>query len=110
MAEEILSLRAERDAVQEERQQAQVAQSAAGQSAQLEEELKRQAERLYVISKHEEERREIEGMRVREYLMRYMVPNLTEGLIEICKVMPDNPVDYLANYLEKHAAVDHSQR
>lgn len=65
---------------------------------------KRHDERLRIIGIHEERRREIEALPLREYLMRYMVPNLTEGLIEMCKVMPENPTDYLANYLEENAA------
>jgi adenylate kinase len=67
---------------------------------------KRHDERLRIISAHEEQRKQIEAMPLREYLMRYMVPNLTEGLIEMCKVTPDNPVDSLANYLEEHSARD----
>jgi len=64
---------------------------------------KRHLERLRIIGDHEAGRLQLEGLSLREYLMRYMVSNLTEGLIEMCMVMPDNPVDYLANYLEQHA-------
>lgn len=31
--------------------------------------------------------------------MDTVVPHLTEGLIELCKVVPDDPTDYLANFL-----------
>jgi len=65
---------------------------------------KRHLERLRIIAEHEAQTLNLEGLSLREYLMRYMVPNLTEGLIEMCMVMPENPVDYLANYLEQHAA------
>merc|ERR1711904_250001 len=67
------------------------------------EEEKREAERARIISEYERQRAVIQGMPLREYLMQYMVPSLTEGLIEICKVLPEDPVDYLANYLESHA-------
>mmetsp|Transcript_51291 Transcript_51291/g.144492 ORF Transcript_51291/g.144492 Transcript_51291/m.144492 type:complete len:121 (-) Transcript_51291:105-467(-) len=63
----------------------------------------RQASRMDIIARHEQAQRELEQLPLREYLMKYMVPSLTEGLIEICKVLPENPVDYLATYLEQHA-------
>ena len=31
------------------------------------------------------------------------MPHLTEGLIDLCKDIPDDPVDYLANFLLKKA-------
>merc|ERR1712190_1162 len=67
-------------------------------------EAKRQTERLRLVAEHEEEQRRLEQLPLREYLMKYMVPTLTEGLIEVCKVLPDNPVDYLSTYLESHAS------
>lgn len=36
---------------------------------------------------------------LRDYMSENVTPVLTEALIEICKVMPDDPVDYLAEYL-----------
>merc|ERR1719263_611971 len=60
--------------------------------------------RLDIIAKHEEAQRQLQGMPLRAYLMEHMVPSLTEGLIELCKVLPDDPVDYLATYLENHAS------
>merc|ERR1712046_489464 len=70
---------------------------------------KKHLERLRIIGAHEAERSQLEALSLRDYLMRYMVPNLTEGLIEMCMVMPENPVDYLANYLEQHAARERSE-
>jgi hypothetical protein len=35
--------------------------------------------------------------------MDNVVPHLTEGLIELCKTIPDDPVDYLSNFLLKKA-------
>jgi len=63
-----------------------------------------QETRMALVEKHKEEQQTLRELPLRDYLMRYMVPTLTEGLIEVCKVVPDNPVDYLANYLEEHAA------
>ena len=31
--------------------------------------------------------------------MDKVVPHLTEGLIDLCKEIPDDPVDYLADFL-----------
>ncbi|CAE7212858.1 AK7 [Symbiodinium pilosum] len=64
----------------------------------------RHAARLRIVSDHEAAQQKLRQLPLREYLMQYMVPNLTEGLVEVCKVLPDDPVDYLANYLEEHAA------
>ena len=35
--------------------------------------------------------------------MDNVVPHLTEGLIDLCKNIPDDPTDYLANFLLKKA-------
>lgn len=40
---------------------------------------------------------------LRQYMATYVTPTLTEGLLEVCKVMPEDPVDYLAEYLFAHA-------
>ncbi|KAJ8957670.1 hypothetical protein NQ318_017562 [Aromia moschata] len=36
---------------------------------------------------------------LRFYLMKNVFPTLTQGLIEVARVKPDDPVDYLAEYL-----------
>lgn len=56
-----------------------------------------------LIAAHEDERRKLQAIPLRAYIMEYMVPSLTEGLIEVCKVFPDDPVEYLASYLEQTA-------
>jgi hypothetical protein len=35
--------------------------------------------------------------------MDNVVPHLTEGLIELCKQIPEDPVDYLSEFLMKKA-------
>ena len=35
--------------------------------------------------------------------MDKVVPHLTEGLINLCKDIPDDPTDFLANFLLKKA-------
>lgn len=75
----------------------------------LQRESRRQAERMAIISKHLKDHQHLRDMPLREYLGEYMIPNLTEGLIEVCKVLPENPTDYLANYLEERAATSQGQ-
>lgn len=36
---------------------------------------------------------------IRQYLLDNLVPILTDGLIETCKLQPDDPVDSLAEFL-----------
>ena len=38
---------------------------------------------------------ETQSVPLRNYLMRHVMPTLTQGLIEVCKVKPDDAVDYL---------------
>lgn len=104
VADQILAKRGEHEEIVAQREQEENAQQAESAGSRREEEAQCQAERMYVIAKHEEQRREIEALTLREYLMKYAVPKLTEGLIEVCKVLPENPVDYLANYLESQAS------
>lgn len=35
--------------------------------------------------------------------MDNVVPHLTEGLIDLCKTIPEDPVDFLSNFLLKKA-------
>ena len=35
--------------------------------------------------------------------MDNVVPHLTEGLINLCKEVPEDPTDYLANFLNERA-------
>ena len=36
---------------------------------------------------------------VRHYLMKYVIPNIADGLLEVAKVRPTNPVQFLGHYL-----------
>ena len=42
--------------------------------------------------------------------MDNVVPHLTEGLINLCKKVPGDPVDYLADFLLKRADEIDQQR
>ena len=41
---------------------------------------------------------ETKSLPLRNYLMKHVMPTLSEGLIEACKVKPDDPVDYLVSF------------
>jgi len=55
--------------------------------------------RLNEVKQQEEEMLETQSIPLRNYLMKHVMPTLTQGLIECCKVRPDDPVDFLAEFL-----------
>ena len=50
---------------------------------------------LTQVKREEQEMLETQSIPLRNYLMRHVMPTLTQGLIEVCKVKPDDAVDYL---------------
>ena len=50
---------------------------------------------LAQVRREEQEMLETQSIPLRNYLMRHVMPTLTQGLIEVCKVKPDDAVDYL---------------
>lgn len=104
--EVIEEIRAEQ-AAREQRAQEQAEEEAKQKQAEdtnRKEEERREAERVRMIAEYEKMQKAIRDMPFRSYLMQHMTPSLTEGLIEVCKALPDDPVEHLANYLEAHAA------
>mmetsp|Transcript_25469 Transcript_25469/g.39255 ORF Transcript_25469/g.39255 Transcript_25469/m.39255 type:complete len:130 (-) Transcript_25469:47-436(-) len=74
----------------------------------VEKELRRQKElhikqNLAAIREDQKEQLDQKSQPIRQYLMDNLVPILTDGLIEICKVQPNDPVDSLAEYLFKRS-------
>ena len=70
----------------------------------VEKEVRKQKEaytkhRLEQIKEYERDVLDAKSQPIRQYLMDNLVPILTEGLLEICKRTPTDPVDYLAEYL-----------
>lgn len=45
--------------------------------------------------------KETDKMNMRQFLMKNIIPVLTEGMIDVWKVGPLDPVDYLADYIFK---------
>ncbi|CAK9078873.1 Adenylate kinase 7 (AK 7) (ATP-AMP transphosphorylase 7) [Durusdinium trenchii] len=59
--------------------------------------------RRKVIAKNEAAHLEQEAQPLRQYLMAHVVPTLTAGLTEVCKEQPEDPIEFLAQYLFAHA-------
>ena len=74
-----------------------------------EEQEKRRAKELADMAKAElikQQERDLLDTRsqpIRQYLMDNLVPFLTQGLIELCKKVPQDPVENLAEFLLKKA-------
>lgn len=62
-------------------------------------------EKMKQIREQEKENIEAKSQALRSYLIDNVVPHLTEALIETCKQMPEDPVDYLADILFKEAKI-----
>lgn len=74
----------------------------------VEKELKKQKEKhtkdnLQAIREDQKEKLDSKSQPIRQYLNDNLVPILTDGLIDICKLQPDDPVDALAEYLFKRS-------
>jgi adenylate kinase len=59
----------------------------------------KERERLAAIHQQERDNLDVHALPLRKYLLENVMPTVTEALIEICKVRPEDPLDYLAEYL-----------
>jgi len=59
------------------------------------------SERLVKLQDEEKQSLMLRSQPMRKYLMDNVLPTLTVGLQEVAKVRPDDPIDYLAEYLFK---------
>jgi adenylate kinase len=57
--------------------------------------------RLSSVASHMQELESADELNMRQYAMKYIIPLLTEGMIDVWKVGPLDPVDYLAEYIFK---------
>lgn len=64
---------------------------------------KEEEDRLEAIKKEEFIRLEKHSETLRSYLMQYVVPTLTTGLIDVCRETPEDPIAYLAEYLSSYS-------
>uniref|UniRef100_A0A8C2ICH3 Adenylate kinase 7a n=1 Tax=Cyprinus carpio TaxID=7962 RepID=A0A8C2ICH3_CYPCA len=51
------------------------------------------------VKKQETELLETRSVPMRHYLMKYVMPTVIQGLMDCCKVKPDDPVDFLVTLL-----------
>ena len=56
-----------------------------------------QASRVTEVKEQEEEVLQAQSYPLRNYLMKHVMPTLNQGLIEVCKVRPDDAIDYLVS-------------
>uniref|UniRef100_A0A3B4AW22 Uncharacterized protein n=1 Tax=Periophthalmus magnuspinnatus TaxID=409849 RepID=A0A3B4AW22_9GOBI len=74
----------------------------------MEEEQRREAFIIRFNKSLEELRREEEDLleeqtaQMRSYLMEHVMPTLSQGLVSVCSAQPQDPVDFLAEYLLKN--------
>ncbi|KAG9344722.1 hypothetical protein JZ751_010409, partial [Albula glossodonta] len=87
-------------AAEKEERERKEAEEAAVRAARLEE----WGKNLREVKRQEQEMLEVRALPLRNYLMKNVMPSLTEALVECCKVKPDDPVDYLAEYLLRSSA------
>ncbi|CAD8042976.1 unnamed protein product [Paramecium primaurelia] len=55
------------------------------------------------IQEQEQELQQVKQFPFRNYLMEFVVPVLNEGLVEVAHILPDDPVEFLAEYLYKRS-------
>ena len=56
-------------------------------------------EKVALVQQQEDEAMEAASLPLRNFLMKHVMPTLTKGLMEVCQARPDDPLDYLAEYL-----------
>ena len=71
----------------------------AAQAAQEEQMRRDTADKLALVAENERLLLEKRSRQLRAFLEREVLPTLTKGILEVCKTMPDDPIDYLAEYL-----------
>uniref|UniRef100_A0A665TBL8 Adenylate kinase 7a n=1 Tax=Echeneis naucrates TaxID=173247 RepID=A0A665TBL8_ECHNA len=62
---------------------------------------------LSEVKKQEGERMEAQSLPLRNYLMKYVMPSLTEAMLECSKIKPDDPVDFLVFLSVYHHIITH---
>ena len=47
---------------------------------------------------------EAQSLPLRTYMMKHIMPTLSQALIEVCKVRPEDPIDFLVNDSSIHVS------
>ena len=58
---------------------------------------------MKLVNAHIADLESCDDLNMRQFLMKYIIPLLTEGMIEVWKVSPLDPVDYLADFIYKRS-------
>ena len=56
------------------------------------------------VDKHEADLLDARAEPLKAYLLKHVMPTLSKGLVETCRVKPADPIDFLAEYLFKNSA------
>lgn len=75
-----------------------------GKKEKVEQEFKRESREIDPISE-EETILNFKCLSIKQYLNDNVLPELTEGIVEICSAKPENPVQYLIDFLKKKQTV-----
>lgn len=59
--------------------------------------------RIEAITKDKEEVEFFDDCPTRKFLLLNIMPILTKGMLEVCKINPIDPVDYLSDFLFKNS-------
>lgn len=62
-----------------------------------------EAKRVQLLEASEQSHLETAAKPLQQYLQANVVPILTAGLLETCNIMPEDPVEYMAEFLFEHA-------
>ncbi|KFW09659.1 Adenylate kinase 7, partial [Eurypyga helias] len=60
-------------------------------------------EHLEEVKRQEQELLEAESIPLQNYLMKNVMPTLLQGINECCRIRPDDPIDFLAEYIFKNS-------
>jgi adenylate kinase len=94
---------AEREAKAAEEQRLEKARVKEAEQGLMAETADAEAARRQLIKDGESALLDSEAMPLRQYLLRSVVPTLSDGLSKVCKEQPEDPIEYLAQYLFAHA-------
>eukprot|EP00754_Rhynchopus_humris_P009185 Rhum_TRINITY_DN13951_c0_g1::Rhum_TRINITY_DN13951_c0_g1_i2::g.65818::m.65818 len=104
ISEEQQRVRALEDEQRQQREKQEQARRAQEQTQKEElEALQRQeAQRIADLKAQERAMLEARKEPLKQYLMANIVPVLTKGIIEVCEQRPEDPIDFLAEWLFRH--------
>ncbi|KAL8453540.1 hypothetical protein Emed_000817 [Eimeria media] len=89
----------EKEAQEEQEEQERERREREEEEQQLQKQRERDLARLRRIAEYEQQLLLMRSIPLRRYLMQHVIPTLSEGLLEVCRVLPEDPVSYLTAFL-----------